>query len=292
MRPTCAGDSGPRSERAVLRHPIGAEAIDRTNRTADAQYNRQSRARSHGECHSRRRRAQARIGAGYGVLGQAIHLPQYLVPYPNAHFHFPPRHSNAHFPAPLRLLPPRGRPPHVGARQFRCRPGRWIQEQAVAARRIPFSLGCRCWYGETTWPMSARVRAPRTTGPFSQRYHDPRGRLRGAVPRSGSASLAKQLDRRPDRLALQYKTPPEGHKGQYPAEHPVAPPQPPHFQAPPNSPASPRPAAIPAAPLERPRAGLRPRPSSEQRLLLNQERPAAPTSGWDRGASRGGSAGI
>ena len=206
MRPTCGGDSGPRSERAVLRHPMGAEAIDRANRTADAQYNRQSRARSHGECHSRRRRAQARIGAGYGVLGQAIHLPQYLVPYPNAHF-----------PAPLRLLPPRGRPPHVGARQFRCRPGRWIQEQAVAARRIPFSLGCRCWYGETTWPMSARVRAPRTTGPFSQRHHDPRGRLRGAVPRSGSASLAKQLDRRPDRLALQYKTPPEGHEGSIPS---------------------------------------------------------------------------
>ena len=269
---------------------MGAEAIDRTNRTADAQYNRQPRARSHGECHSRRRRAQARIGAGYGVLGQAIHLPQYLVPYPNAHFpspprhsnaHFPspPRHSNAHFPAPLRLLPPRGIPPHLGARQFRCRTGRWIQEQAVAARRIPFSLGCRCWHGETTWPMSARVRAPRTTGPFSQRYHDPRERLRGAVPRSGSASLAKQLDRRPDRLALQYKTPPEGHKGQYPAEHPVAPPEPPHFQTPPNSPVSPRPAAIPAAPLERPRAGLRPRPSSEQRLLLNQEGPAAPTSG-------------
>lgn len=290
MRPTCAGDSGPRSERAVLRHPIGAEAIDRANRTADAQYNRQPRARPHGECHNRRRRAQARIGAGYGVLGQAIYLPQYLVPYPNAHFpapprhsnaHFPapPRHSNAHFPAPLRLLPPRGRPPHLGARQFRCRFGRWIQEQAVAARRIPFSLGCRCWHGETTWPMSARVRAPRTTGPFSQRYHDPRKRLRGAVPRSGSASLAKQLDRRPDRLALQYKTPPEGHKGQYPAEHPVAPPEPPHFQTPPNSPVSPRPAAIPAAPLERPRAGLRPRPSSEQRLLLNQERPAAPTSG-------------
>lgn len=290
MRPTCAGNSGPRSERAVLRHPIGAEAIDRANRTADAQYNRQPRARPHGECHNRRRRAQARIGAGYGVLGQAIYLPQYLVPYPNAHFpapprhsnaHFPapPRHSNAHFPAPLRLLPPRGRPPHLGARQFRCRFGRWIQEQAVAARRIPFSLGCRCWHGETTWPMSARVRAPRTTGPFSQRYHDPRERLRGAVPRSGSASLAKQLDRRPDRLALRYKTPPEGHKGQYPAEHPVAPPEPPHFQTPPNSPVSPRPAAIPAAPLERPRAGLRPRPSSEQRLLLNQECPAAPTSG-------------
>lgn len=279
MRPTCAGDSGPRSERAVLRHPMGAEAIDRTNRTADAQYNRQSQARSHGACHSRRRRAQARIGAGYGVLGQAIHLPQYLVPYPNSHFPAPPRHSNAHFPAPLRLLPPRGRPPHLGARQFRCRSGRWIQEQVVAARRIPFSLGCRCWHGETTWPMSARVRAPRTTGPFSQRYHDPRERLRGAVPRSGSASLAKQLDRRPDRLALQYKTPPEGHKGQYPAEHPVAPPEPPHFQTPPNSPVSPRPAAIPAAPLERPRAGLRPRPSSEQRLLLNQECPAAPISG-------------
>lgn len=279
MRPTCAGDSGPRSERAVLRHPMGAEAIDRANRTADAQYNRQSQARPHGACHSRRRRAQARIGAGYGVLGQAIYLPQYLVPYPNAHFPAPPRHSNAHFPAPLRLLPPRGRPPHLGARQFRCRSGRWIQEQAVAARRIPFSLGCRCWHGETTWPMSARVRAPRTTGPFSQRYHDPRERLRGAVPRSGSASLAKQLDRRPDRLALRYKTPPEGHKGQYPAEHPVAPPEPPHFQTPPNSPVSPRPAAIPAAPLERPRAGLRPRPSSEQRLLLNQERPAAPTSG-------------
>lgn len=115
MRPTCAGDSGPRSERAVLRHPMGAEAIDRANRTADAQYNRQPRARSHGECHSRRRRAQARIGAGYGVLGQAIYLPQYLVPYPNSHFPAPPRHSNAHFPAPLRLLPPRGRPPALGS---------------------------------------------------------------------------------------------------------------------------------------------------------------------------------
>ena len=108
-------------------------------------------------------------------------------------------------------------------RQFRCRSGRWIQEQAVAARRIPFSLGCRCWHGETTWPMSARVRAPRTTGPFSQRYHDPRERLRGAVPRSGSASLAKQLNRRPDRLALQYKTPPEGHKGHVPRRTPSDP---------------------------------------------------------------------
>ena len=126
MRPTCAGDSGPRSERAVLRHPMGAEAIDRANRTADAQYNRQSRTRPHGECHSHRRRAQARIGAGYGVLGQAIHLPQYLVPYPNAHFpspprhsnaHFPapPRHSNAHFPAPLRLFPHRKVAPALGS---------------------------------------------------------------------------------------------------------------------------------------------------------------------------------
>lgn len=52
------------------------------------------------------------------------------------------------------------------------------------------------------------------------------------------------------------------------------------------------PTTIPTAPLERPRSGLRPRSSSEQRLPLNQERPAAPTSGWDRGASRGGSAGI
>ena len=126
MRPTCAGDSGPRSERAVLRHPMGAEAIDRANRTADAQYNRQSQARPHGACHSRRRRAQARIGAGYGVLGQAIYLPQYLVPYPNAHFpapprhsnaHFPapPRHSNAHFPAPLRLFPHRKVAPALGS---------------------------------------------------------------------------------------------------------------------------------------------------------------------------------
>lgn len=87
----------------------------------------------------------------------------------------------------------------------------------MAAQQFLFSQRYRCSYGETTWPTSARVRAPRTTGPFSQRYHDPRERLRGAVPRSGSASLAKQLDRRPDRLALQYKTPPEGHEGSIPS---------------------------------------------------------------------------
>lgn len=219
MRPTCAGDSGPRSERAVLRHPIGAEAIDRANRTADAQYNRQPRARPHGECHSRRRRAQARIGAGYGVLGQAIHLPQYLVPYPNAHvpapprhpnarFPAPPRHSNAHFPAPLRLLPPRGRPPHVGARQCRCRSGRWIQEQAVAARRIPFSPGCRCWHGETTWPMSARVRAPRTAGPvFTAEPRSARATPQGChAQRLRFARKTARPPPRPARSAIQNST--------------------------------------------------------------------------------------
>ena len=144
MRPTCAGDSGPRSERAVLRHPIGAEAIDRANRTADAQYNRQSRARSHGECHSRRRRAQGagshwgrlrRIGAGNSPAPIPGSLPQCPFPCPTAAPQCP-------FPCPTAALQCPFPCPATASPSPRQTPARGSTPMPVPVRSLNTGAGC------------------------------------------------------------------------------------------------------------------------------------------------------
>ena len=157
------------------------------------------------------------------------------------------------------------------------------------------------FHSDTTIRAGDSAGLSRAAAPFSQRYHTCAAIQHFAsvitlakcgFPLKTPLRLQNSSTAAPTGSLCNTKLHQKGIKGNIPPNTQWPHPSRPTFKLHPTARSARAPAAIPAAPLERPRSGLRPRSSSEQRLLLNQERPAAPTSGWDRGASRGGSAGI